>query len=144
MEEFKTEIEINAKPERVWDILIDFNKYPVWNPFIRQVTGKAEIGSQLAIFLESHEGKIIKFMPRVTISKTNKELRWIWKLIVPRLFEGEHRFAIKALDKGGVIFTQKELLNGVLVPLLGNMLFTKTKAGFEEMNKALKERAEAS
>ena len=144
MEEFKTEIEINAKPERVWEILIDFKKYPIWNPFIRQIIGKAEIGSQLDIFLESPGGKIIKLMPRVNISKHNKELRWLWKLLLPRILQGEHVFAIKELEKGSVLFTQKELLDGVLVPLLGKLFFAKTKAGFEEMNAALKERAEAS
>ncbi len=144
MEEFKTEIEISARPERVWEILIDFKKYPIWNPFIRQIIGRAESGSQLEIFLESPGGKIIKFMPRVTISNPNTELRWLWKLFISRLFEGEHIFIIKTLDKGNVLFIQKELLNGILVPLFGKMLFAKTRAGFEEMNKALKERAEAS
>lgn len=144
MEEFKTEIEISAKPERIWEILIDFDKYPKWNPLIRQIRGRVEIGSQLEILLESPEGKIIKFMPRVTISNPNTELRWFWKPFIPGLFEGEHIFTIKTLDKGGVLFIQKELLNGILVPLLGKMFFTKIGPGFEEMNRALKKRAETS
>ena len=144
MEEFRTEIEINAKPERVWEILVEFDRYPIWNPFIRQIRGRAETGSQLEIFLEYPGGKIIKFMPRVTISNPNNELRWFWKFFVPRLFEGEHIFTIKILDKENVLFIQKELLNGILVPLFGKIFFAKTKSGFEEMNIALKERAETS
>ena len=123
---------------------MDFEKYPVWNPFIRQIRGRAEIGSQLEIFLEYPGGKIIKLTPRITISNPNKELRWFWKLLVPGLFEGEHIFTIKALDKAHVLFIQKELLNGIFVPLFGKMFFTKTGPGFEEMNKVLKERAETS
>jgi Polyketide cyclase / dehydrase and lipid transport len=37
--EIVTEIEINAAPSRVWQVLTDFEKYPIWNPFIKKITG---------------------------------------------------------------------------------------------------------
>ena len=40
-------------------------------------------------------------------------------------------------------FTQREEFRGVLVPLLWKQLDTRTRAGFEAMNEALKARAEA-
>jgi len=39
MKKIETEIIINTTPERVWEILIDFENYPNWNPFIRAIVG---------------------------------------------------------------------------------------------------------
>jgi hypothetical protein len=60
----------------------------------------------------------------------------------PGLFDGEHIFTIEPLGTGRVRFTQRETFTGLLVPLLARMLDTGTQHGFEEMNKALKARAE--
>ena len=62
---------------------------------------------------------------------------------VPKLFEGEHTFEIETLGPNRVRFLHSERFAGVLVPFLRKMLETKTRAGFEAMNRALKERAEA-
>jgi hypothetical protein len=36
----ESEIVIQAAAERIWDILMDFESYPEWNPFIRNIAGK--------------------------------------------------------------------------------------------------------
>ena len=43
MKEIKTEIIINSKPEKVWNILTNFEKYPEWNPFIKSISIDSEI-----------------------------------------------------------------------------------------------------
>jgi hypothetical protein len=63
-------------------------------------------------------------------------------LVLPGLFDGEHIFTIKPLGNNRVRFSQREIFNGLLVPLLGRSLKTDTQRGFEEMNQALKARAE--
>ena len=35
--QIKTSIHINATKEKVWEILMDFEKYPEWNPFIKSI-----------------------------------------------------------------------------------------------------------
>ncbi len=35
MKSLKTSITIEAAPSVVWDILMDFEAYPDWNPFIK-------------------------------------------------------------------------------------------------------------
>jgi uncharacterized protein YndB with AHSA1/START domain len=39
--EIITEIEIDASPSQVWQVLTDFEKYPTWNPFIKKISGIA-------------------------------------------------------------------------------------------------------
>jgi hypothetical protein len=63
---------------------------------------------------------------------------------VPGLFDGEHSFTIQPLGENRVRFVQREAFKGLLVPLFGRSLDSNTQRGFEEMNRALKERAEVS
>ena len=52
MKILQTEILINAPAEKVWGILMDFEKFPEWNPFILSIEGKQETGAQLQEFQE--------------------------------------------------------------------------------------------
>lgn len=70
-----------------------------------------------------------------------RELRWLGRLLVPGLFDGEHSLLVEPLDRNRSRFVQSERFSGLLVGLLGGVL-GKTEAGFEQMNRALKERAE--
>lgn len=42
MTELNTEIEIRASAEKVRNVLMDFDAYPKWNPFVREISGKAD------------------------------------------------------------------------------------------------------
>jgi hypothetical protein len=53
-------------------------------------------------------------------------------------------FAIRALSDRTVLFEQSETFTGLLVPIFLRNLDRDTKRGFEEMNRALKNRAEAT
>ena len=44
MKEIKTEIIIDSKPEKVWEVLTDFENYPTWNPFIQNISGEQKVG----------------------------------------------------------------------------------------------------
>ena len=62
---------------------------------------------------------------------------------MPGLFDGEHVFTIEPLGENRVHLVQREIFKGLLVPLLAPMgVFRSTLRGFEEMNRALKARAE--
>jgi hypothetical protein len=84
------------------------------------------------------------FKPKVLTAEPNRELRWLGHLLVPGVFDGEHSFTIDPLEENRVRFVQREAFKGLLVPLFGRSLETNTQQGFEEMNRALKERAEAA
>jgi len=57
------------------------------------------------------------------------------------VFDGEHRFAIEP-TAGGSRLIQEGRFTGVLVPLLTKGLRKRTLPAFEQMNEAVKERAE--
>lgn len=138
-----TEIEIDATPERVWAILTDFPEYPEWNPFIRSIRGIPKQGARLETRIQPSGAKGMTFRPVVLAFDEARELRWIGRLLLPGVFDGEHRFVIQPLSGDKVLFQHSEMFSGVLIPLFRSSLDRDTKRGFEEMNLALKKRAEA-
>ena len=143
MRELHSEIEITASAGRTWLILTDFASYPRWNPFIRRISGEPTTGEHLDVRLEPPDSRGMTFKPKVLNPEPNRELRWLGHLLVPGLFDGEHVFTIQPLEDNRVRFIQREAFKGLLVPLSARNLDTNTQRGFEETNRALKERAEA-
>ncbi len=141
--QLQTEIEISAGPERVWSILADFAGYPMWNPFIRFIQGKPEQGARLEVRIQPSGTKGMTFRPSVLAADAGRELRWLGHFLFPGILDGEHRFVIEPVAAGKVRFRQSERFSGILVPILRGSLDRDTKRGFEEMNLALKARAEA-
>jgi hypothetical protein len=144
MKQLHTEIEIDAPAKRVWGALTDFASYPQWNPFIRHIRGRLAPGERLQARLEPPGGRAMTFKPKVLTAEPNRELRWLGHLLAPGVFDGEHSFTIEPLEENRVRFVQRETFKGLLVPLFARSLETNTQRGFEEMNHALKGRAEAA
>ena len=144
MKELRSEIEIEASAERVWRVLTDFDAYPEWNPFIRRVSGRPEVEERLVVRMRPSGTRGMTFRPTVMKVVPNRELRWLGHLLVPGIFDGQHIFEIEELERARVRFVQREVFKGLLVPLLARNLDRDTQRGFEEMNRALRERAETT
>jgi hypothetical protein len=142
MKELRSEIEIQASAERVWELLTNFPSFPQWNPFIRKASGNIRVGERLEVNIQPSGASGMTFRPTVVKAEPNRELRWLGHLLISGLFDGEHIFIIEPLGEGRVRFTQREVFTGLLVPLFARSLDTDTRRGFEEMNQALKTRAE--
>lgn len=140
--EIKTEILINATPEKVWSILTNFDNYPNWNPFIKSITGEVKVGNKITARIEPPQAKGMTFKPKILTFETNKEFKWLGHLLFVGLFDGEHKFELIDNRNGTTSFIQSEKFKGILVPLLKKLLDNNTKNGFEEMNRKLKELAE--
>ncbi|HXU26543.1 MAG TPA: SRPBCC domain-containing protein [Bacteroidia bacterium] len=140
--EIKTQILINATPQKVWAVLTNFNNYPNWNPFIKSITGEVKIGNKITAYLQPPNAKDMMFKPKVLALDTNKEFRWLGHLLFPGLFDGEHKFELIDNGNGTTTFIQSEKFRGILIPFFAKMLNTNTKNGFIAMNEKLKELAE--
>ena len=141
--EIYTEIGIEAKAEKVWEILIELKDYSTWNPFLIQAEGEVNKGSKINIHAKPPGLKSMAFSPTIIKAEANRELRWKGKFILPGVFDGEHIFIIEKLGSKGVRLIQKEFYSGLLIPLLARKLGDNTRRGFELMNQAVKKRAES-
>jgi len=141
LKEIRTEIDIKASPEKVWEVLTDFNNFPQWNPFIRQINGDPKVGTKLKIHLQTSSGKSRTYRPTVTKVEPNRELRWSGKSFIPGMFNGERIFSIE-LKTNHVRFVHREIFTGLGVALAGNRLDKDMYQSFEKMNDAFKEEVE--
>jgi hypothetical protein len=139
--ELEHAIEIDAPTDEVWRVLADTERYGEWNPFIRRLQGELREGAKLEVEIAPPGGRAMTFKPTVLVAAPGRELRWLGRLLLPGLFDGEHRFLLEPLPDGRTRFVQSERFGGVLVGLLKGSL-EKTRVGFEEMNRALKAEVE--
>lgn len=139
MRQLRTDIEIDARPDRVWAILTDLTQ-----PGTRSSSPSEASqlwGSKLEVWIAPPEGKAMTFKPTVLNAEPNRELRWLGRVLLPRILDGEHMLLLEPLAGGRVRFRAGRAFRGVLVPFLAKAL-AKTERGFTTMNEALKCRAE--
>jgi len=142
MRTLEARIDIDAPVDRVWAVLRDTAAYAEWNPFIRTIEGALQPGSRLTVRIEPPGGSGVTFKPTVQAVEPNQLVRWLGRLLLPGVFDGEHSLRLEAINSDHTRFIQSERFGGLLVPLLGGLL-ARTHRGFEEMNQALKARVEA-
>lgn len=136
-----TEISIAASPEVIWKVLMDFENYPNWNPFMVSIIGEKSIGNKLIVKIKPPNGKEMTFKPEILVFESNKKLKWLGKAGLKGIFDGEHSFVLEVQSDGYTKFIHSERFTGILVGLSKKML-DKTEQGFKQMNEALKQECE--
>ncbi len=133
-------IDIEASPERIWEVLVDFSKWSMWNSFIPLVEGRLQKGQTLKIQVNPPGLKTMTFRPKVFSFIQNKEIVWggsfLWIV-----YRGEHLFLLEPLNENRTRFRQIERFHGPMVLLMGSMI-RKTEKGYHQMNVSLKKRVE--
>jgi hypothetical protein len=138
--EIRTETTVGGTADEVWSVLTDFRRYHEWHPSTAELEGRAEVGSRLRVVFTLNGGRRITMRPTVLVAEPGRELRWLGHLLVPGLFDGEHRFEIHEDEPGVVRFVQGERFRGLLVPFLRRMIEVDTVATFRAANEALARR----
>jgi hypothetical protein len=139
VKEIHSRIQVDAPSERVWGVLIDFQNYRRWNPFIYDITGEARIGEKIRISLRTPGGRERTYEPLITRVESGRELRWVGKSL---FLAGEHIFSLESLNSDSTLFVQKEVFKGLLSSFFGEDTDKDIAGGFEQMNQALKRRVE--
>ena len=140
--ELRTEIEIEAAPAAVWDVLTHFASYPEWNPFIVRAKGELRASERLELTMslpDSNREHVVR--PRLLLCDAPRELRWLGHLWVKGLFDGEHFFRLHESDPGRTRLIHGEDVSGLLVRFALGTIAEVTR-GFVYMNQALKRRVE--
>lgn len=137
-------VEIDADPATVWRVLMDFESYPAWNPFIDRIEGERVLGARLRVRIQPPDSRGMTLKPHVTVVEPERAFGWLGSLGIRHIFDGVHRFELEPIDGGRrTRFIQSEHFRGVLLALVARKILPNTLRGFEAMNQALAQRAAA-
>lgn len=141
--EIYSEIVINGTPEQVWEVLMDFDAYPSWNPFLLAVKGEPQVGGTLVESLNLI-GRHNPIRMKATVTERDEHFRFGWKghVISDKFGMGRHELKILPLDDGHVLFVQHEIFTGFGASLIFGLIRKIAEPQFNAMNRALKARVE--
>ena len=142
--EMRTFVDIDATPERVWDVLTDLPAYGEWNPFIIRAEGTLAVGSRVRMRLLPVNAFVRPTM-RPTVTELVPCQRLSFRSTMDRLglLTVEHTMTITP-QEGGVRLWQDSHFRGLLVrPLIGPLNRARLSS-FHAMNAALKDRSEGT
>lgn len=138
--QIRTQIDIHATPDEVYDVIADVAAYPEWNPTMVETDGVGDLGEKLRLRMQPSEGRAMTFRPTVTAAEPGVAFEWLGHLGVPGLFDGRHRFELTDMGDGRTRLVQSESFSGLLVRALRRMLDQGTARDFELVNAAIAER----
>ena len=142
MQQLDAFADIDAPPEKVWEVLTDLASFPAWNPFIVRADGELREGGRLQVTLQVPDMRPVTFRPRLLAVRPGHEIRWRGVTGVPGLFDGTHALTVEPLPEGRSRFRTHEDVTGILLPVLGKVM-RRTQQGFERFAQAVKARAES-
>lgn len=120
MREVKTEVEIAATPEQVWQVITDVKNWDQWSPIIQKSEGETSLGSQLSITMVSEEGKGGKdgpfYQPTVTLFEPHRSFRWRAYMMNGFIFTNDKSFQIEPTANGCKLI-HREHFQGLMLPL---------------------------
>lgn len=142
MSAIRTETTIYAPADLVWAILTDFRTYGRWNPYIRAIQGRAQVGTPVQITTQ-HPGRDSVTRRHILLKVDSpRELRWRGRLALPGLIGAVYGVRLDPQPGGGTRLRQSATSHGLLGPLLRGASAADLRRSLESMNAALKNRAE--
>ena len=140
MRELSSQIEFDATPDEVWEVLQDLARHAEWNPFITKIDGELHPGAKLDVRLEpegergidASDGPGCRAGPRAPLARSPARAGGVRRRApIPDRGVGARPRAIHP----------ERALRGILLPLFWKKLRDGgTAKGFRAMNEALARR----
>jgi len=139
---YRTTFPIEASSEVVWDVLVDFERYPEWNPSLPAIAGELQVGSTVSMSLAMPGRPSPKVKAELTEVVPQQRLVWHGNVGADWLFAGDRQFVIDPGEGDTVQFTHVEDVRGLLFPLFRALMGSAIQRHHEGLNEALTRRAE--
>jgi hypothetical protein len=138
----RVELIIPAPRHAVWDVLVDFARYPEWNPFTVGVRTTGRIGD--AVLLDvSMGGRRMKMRERMRVYEPQRRVGWGLRILGGVLLDCTRVQELEDAGEGSTRYVCHESFRGLTVPLFFNRYRAPMQEGFDATAQALSRRVTA-
>lgn len=149
MRPIRAEILIAAPPEKVFEVILDTDAYPVWNPFTPRITMASKdvaVGSEFDLDCQMTDRELLRDEHEVVLELDREALAFCMGTSRSRGRPGIRSFRWqRCLPASGdaTRFTNSESFHGPIAPLVQLLYARKLKVAFRRYCMALKKRVES-
>ncbi|HKP55299.1 MAG TPA: SRPBCC domain-containing protein [Polyangiales bacterium] len=135
----RVETIIPAPRPAVWDVLVDFARYPEWNPFTIGVTTRGHIGDPVLLDVMLG-GRRLKMRERMRVHEPERRIGWGLHLLGGALLDCTRIQELEDAGEGSTRYVCQESFRGLSVPLFYGLFRNAMQEGFRANAEALRER----
>jgi hypothetical protein len=133
---------IQASAEAIWSVIADVPRWSEWNPLYPKAEGVIRMGAPLSLELALPGQPPRAIEPVIKDWVPNEQLHWRLRLM-GGLVKTTRYIEIEQLTNTACIFSNGELFEGMIGPMMARRMRGPIRAGFVAMGEALKTRVES-
>jgi hypothetical protein len=141
--ELRSEVQINASADAVWETLTNLKLYSSWNPFVVEAHGTLQVGETVRTVVSLPGGGEHVVRRRVLKIDPLHELRWSSRLIHRAIAYREQFFLLRQCGETEIRLVVGENFSG-LIGSRHNARIMQLSQGLALMNQSLKRRVESA
>lgn len=138
----RTERIIAAPRLAVWDVLVDFARYPEWNPFTVGVQTTGRIGDRVLLDVILG-GRRLKMRERMRVYEPERRIGWGLSVLGGVLLDCTRVQELEDVGEGSTRYVCHESFRGLGAPLILLLYRARMQAGFDANAQALGRRVTA-
>lgn len=138
----RVELVIAAPRRAVWDVLVDFSRYPEWNPFTVGVETTGRVGDAVLLDVQLGERRM-KMRERMRVNEPERRIGWGLYVLGGVALDCTRVQELEDAGEGRTRYACHESFRGLLVPLFFNRYRERMERGFAAAAAALARRVAA-
>jgi hypothetical protein len=136
-------VEIDAPPAAVWSVMVDFARYPEWNPFTVKVETTLELGAPVVLHLPdpANPGTTFTTLEQISVISPEQHLQYNTGDSIPGVHAIRDQW-LHDLGDGRSSYQTTDVFTGEFAQVAYDLQGEWVTNGFNATAHALKERAE--
>jgi uncharacterized protein YndB with AHSA1/START domain len=135
-------VTIEASPPEVWKVLVDIDRYPLWNRYATSAVGELRVGGEVVINVPRQREKRGPVTNRVTELVVNQRLCWRSLSWYRFLVYGVRCRHLEAESDGSTVFREIEVMHGPLAGVIRRAMAPQLLRGLQTECDSLKQEVE--
>jgi len=137
-------VQINAPASLVWDVLVDLDRYPEWNPYTVRVESTLKMGEPVNLFLPDpgQPGKFVHVIEHLATFDRPRQLSWEMSPSEHSADAARRDQYIEATGAATCTYFTTDLFLGPTAPTVMEQHGEWVRQGFDAVARSLKIRAE--